>query len=207
MPLSQKIQTLRKERNLTQEALADQLNVSRQALSKWELGVSTPEADKIVQLSEFFNVSTDYLLKETIKENTKTQSTFINPSFSVILPISIELFGLIVLINLFDYYYLGYIIQILGVVLFEFLSSINHLSNQFSKLSLLKSKYIFTIISIWLISLGPIFELINRFDKIIFYFIRINLSLYRMVFIYGVYFVFCSITTFIIFRFYKKASL
>lgn len=207
MPLSQKIQTLRKERNLTQEALADQLNVSRQALSKWELGVSTPEADKIVQLSEFFNVSTDYLLKETIKENTKTQSTFINPSFSVILPISIELIGLIVLINLFDYYYLGYIIQILGVVLFEFLSSINHLSNQFSKVSLLKSKYIFTIISVWLISLGPIFELINRFDKIIFYFIRINLSLYRMFFIYGVYFVFCSITTLIIFRFYKKASL
>jgi transcriptional regulator with XRE-family HTH domain len=207
MPLSQKIQTLRKERNLTQEALADQLNVSRQALSKWELGVSTPEADKIVQLSEFFNVSTDYLLKETIKENTKTQSTFINPSFSVILPISIELIGLIVLINLFDYYYLGYIIQILGVVLFEFLSSINHLSNQFSKVSLLKSKYIFTIISVWLISLGPIFELINRFDKFIFYFIRINLSLYRMFFIYGVYFVFCSITTFILIKFYKKASL
>jgi len=207
MPLSQKIQTLRKERNLTQEALADQLNVSRQALSKWELGVSTPEADKIVQLSEFFNVSTDYLLKETIKENTKNQSSFINPSFSVFLPISIELIGLIVLINLFDYYYLGYIIQILGVVLFEFLSSINHLSHQFSRLALLKSKYIFTIISVWLISLGPIFELINRLDKFIFYFIRLDSSLYRMIFIYGVYFVFCSITTFIIFRFYKKASL
>jgi len=183
------------------------LNVSRQALSKWELGVSTPEADKIVQLSEFFNVSTDYLLKETIKEKSKTQSTFINPSFSVILPISIELIGLIVLINYTDFYYLGYIIQILGVVLFEFLSSFEHLNTRFTRLSLLKYKYIFTILSLWLISLGPIFELFRRLEKFIFYFIRLDSSLYRMIFIYGVYFVFCSFTTFILIKFYKKASL
>lgn len=207
MPLSQKIQTLRKERNLTQEALADQLNVSRQALSKWELGVSTPEADKIVQLSEYFNVSTDYLLKENIIENTKAHTTLISPSFSVILPISIELIGLIVLINYTDFYYLGYIIQILGVVLFEFLSSFEHLNTRFTRLSLLKSKYIFTILSLWLISLGPIFELFHRLEKFIFYFVRLDSSLYRMIFIYCVYFVFCSITTFILIKFYKKASL
>ena len=207
MPLSQKIQTLRKERNLTQESLADQLNVSRQALSKWELGVSTPEADKIVQLSEYFNVSTDYLLKENIIENTKTHTTLISPSFSVILPISIELIGLIVLINYTDFYYLGYIIQILGVVLFEFLSSFEHLNTRFTRLSLLKSKYIFTILSLWLISLGPIFELFHRLEKFIFYFVRLDSSLYRVIFIYGVYFVFCSITTFILIKFYKKASL
>jgi transcriptional regulator with XRE-family HTH domain len=207
MPLSQKIQNLRKERNLTQEALADQLNVSRQALSKWELGVSTPEADKIVQLSEYFNVSTDYLLKENIIENTEAHTTLISPSFSVILPISIELIGLIVLINYTDFYYLGYIIQILGVVLFEFLSSFEHLNTRFTRLSLLKSKYIFTILSLWLISLGPIFELFHRLEKFIFYFVRLDSSLYRMIFIYGVYFVFCSFTTFILIKFYKKASL
>ena len=204
MPLSQKIQMLRKERNLTQEALADQLNVSRQALSKWELGVSTPEADKIVQLSEFFNVSTDYLLKDNITNEHKSQTTLISPSFSVILPLSVELIGLIILINYSDFYYLGYIIQIIGFVLFEFLSSFERLNNQFS---LLKSKYIFYILSIWLMSLGPIFELFHRLEKFIFYFIRLDSSLYRMIFIYGIYFVYCSITTFILIKFYKKASL
>lgn len=204
MSLSQKIQTLRKNRNLTQEALADQLNVSRQALSKWELGVSTPEADKIVQLSEFFNVSTDYLLKDNITNEHKPQTTLISPSFSVILPLSVELIGLIVLINYSDFYYLGYIIQIIGFVLFEFLSSFEHLNN---RLSLLKSKYVFYILSIWLMSLGPIFELFHRLEKFIFYFIRLDSSLYRMIFIYGIYFAFCSITTFILIKFYKKTSL
>lgn len=63
MDLSEKILTLRKSRNLTQEQLAENLDVSRQTISKWESGQSLPEPDKIVALSEIFNVSTDLLLK------------------------------------------------------------------------------------------------------------------------------------------------
>ncbi len=64
MTLGQKIQKLRKERNISQEELAAVLNVSRQALSKWECETSIPEIDKIVLISEYFEVTTDYLLKE-----------------------------------------------------------------------------------------------------------------------------------------------
>lgn len=63
MKLAEKIQDLRKKNGLSQEQLADNLGVSRQAISKWESEQSTPDIDKIVLLSETFHVSTDYLLK------------------------------------------------------------------------------------------------------------------------------------------------
>lgn len=65
MNLSDRIQNLRKTRGLSQEELAEALGVSRQAVSKWESGQSSPDLDKIVQLSEYFGVSTDHLLKGT----------------------------------------------------------------------------------------------------------------------------------------------
>ena len=64
MEFSTKLQMLRKEKGLSQEALADQLNVSRQAVSKWESGNGYPETDKIIMISEFFDVSLDYLMKD-----------------------------------------------------------------------------------------------------------------------------------------------
>lgn len=63
MNLSHRIQTLRKQKGMSQEELAYQIGVSRQAVSKWESEQAQPELDKIIQLSEFFEVSTDYLLK------------------------------------------------------------------------------------------------------------------------------------------------
>ena len=63
MEFSEKLITLRKGRDLTQEQLAEQLNVSRQSISKWESGQVIPEVEKIVELSKAFNVTLDYLLK------------------------------------------------------------------------------------------------------------------------------------------------
>ena len=63
MEFSEKLITLRKGRNLTQEQLAEQLNASRQSISKWESGQVIPEVEKIVELSKVFNVTLDYLLK------------------------------------------------------------------------------------------------------------------------------------------------
>lgn len=63
--LAEKVQSLRKTKGLFQEQLAELLNVSRQSVSKWESGQSIPEVDKIVQMSEIFNVPTDYILKDT----------------------------------------------------------------------------------------------------------------------------------------------
>lgn len=62
MSLSKKIYELRKANNLSQEQLAEMVNVSRQSISKWESGETTPEIERIIELSKIFNVSTDYLL-------------------------------------------------------------------------------------------------------------------------------------------------
>ena len=65
MEFSEKLLTLRKANNLTQEQLAEKLDVSRQSVSKWESGQATPEMERITQLSAVFNVTTDYLLKSS----------------------------------------------------------------------------------------------------------------------------------------------
>lgn len=62
MNLSDKITLLRKQKGLTQEELADKLEISRQAVSKWEARQALPELDNIVKLAKIFDVSTDYLL-------------------------------------------------------------------------------------------------------------------------------------------------
>jgi transcriptional regulator with XRE-family HTH domain len=63
MELSEKILNLRKANNLTQEQLAEEAGVTRQAVSKWESGQSVPELDKIIALCEIFHITTDSLLK------------------------------------------------------------------------------------------------------------------------------------------------
>lgn len=54
---------LRKTKGLSQEQLAEELDLTRQTISKWELNQSKPDIDYLVQLSDFFGVSTDYLIK------------------------------------------------------------------------------------------------------------------------------------------------
>ena len=64
MKLSDKITKQRKVNGWSQEDLAEKLNVSRQAISRWENGTALPDANNILQLSKLFNVTTDYLLNE-----------------------------------------------------------------------------------------------------------------------------------------------
>ena len=64
MKFYEKLQKLRKEKGLSQEALAEMLGVSRQAISKWESGQTYPETDKLIALSEIFGVTLDSLIKE-----------------------------------------------------------------------------------------------------------------------------------------------
>lgn len=67
MKLSEKIVNLRKARNMSQEELAENLGVSRQAVSRWEVGSALPDASNILQLSKLFGVSADYLLNDEYK--------------------------------------------------------------------------------------------------------------------------------------------
>ena len=68
MILADKIVALRKKSGWSQEELAQQLNVTRQSVSKWEGAQSVPDIDKILQMSRLFGVSTDYLLKDELEE-------------------------------------------------------------------------------------------------------------------------------------------
>ncbi|MCD8154736.1 MAG: helix-turn-helix domain-containing protein [Clostridiales bacterium] len=68
MILSEKLLTLRTRAGLSQEELAEKLNVSRQSVSKWECGASIPGIDKILEISRIYGISTDYLLKDEMEE-------------------------------------------------------------------------------------------------------------------------------------------
>ena len=57
-----KIASLRRERGMTQEQLAEKLDISRQAVSKWEAGSSSPDIHNIVQLGKLYGISTDSIL-------------------------------------------------------------------------------------------------------------------------------------------------
>lgn len=69
MNFAEKLSRLRVQRGYSQEALAEKLYVSRQAVSKWEVGTTLPETEKLIAISDFFNVSIDYLLKDNIQLN------------------------------------------------------------------------------------------------------------------------------------------
>lgn len=73
MTLGDKLSKLRKQNNYTQEQLADILGVSRQAISKWESDASYPETEKLIQLSDMYHCSLDYLLKDEIESDDCNQ--------------------------------------------------------------------------------------------------------------------------------------
>lgn len=65
MKFNEKIIMLRKNKNLSQEDLGNELGVARQTISKWELGETTPEMDKLIKMSEIFEITLDDLIKDT----------------------------------------------------------------------------------------------------------------------------------------------
>lgn len=73
MSFGQNLLSLRKEKRLSQDELGGQLKVSRQTVSKWELGETTPEMDKLILISELFNISLDALVKGTSTSDVKSK--------------------------------------------------------------------------------------------------------------------------------------
>lgn len=79
MTFGEKLQLLRTHRGLSQDALAEALDVSRQAVSRWERNETLPETEKVIRLSRYFSVTTDYLLLDevecpTANENKRTSA-------------------------------------------------------------------------------------------------------------------------------------
>ena len=83
LSIGQKIQEYRVRNGFTQEILAEKLGVSRQSISKWELGQSLPEVDKIITMSNLFSVTADELL--SINRNTFSKPNKTNLHFGIYL--------------------------------------------------------------------------------------------------------------------------
>lgn len=76
MNFGEKLYKLRKEKGFSQEELAAQLNSSRQAISKWENGQGFPETEKLLMLGNIFEVSIDYLLKESSEKSSECSNGY-----------------------------------------------------------------------------------------------------------------------------------
>lgn len=73
MTFGEKLQRLRAREGLSQDALAELLNVSRQAVSRWERDETMPETEKVIRISDHFHVTTDYLLKDGLLKDGPEQ--------------------------------------------------------------------------------------------------------------------------------------
>ncbi len=80
MDFNNRLYQLRKQKGLSQEELANRLNVSRQTVSKWEVGDSTPDMEKLIAMSDLFDVSLDKLVmgkEDEEKPPSTTKSEFV----------------------------------------------------------------------------------------------------------------------------------
>lgn len=78
MTFGQKLQKLRKQNGLSQEQLAEKLNVSRQAVSKWEMG-TIPDMENVVKIGRYFDCSLDYLMNNEMSTNNAKDENLQNP--------------------------------------------------------------------------------------------------------------------------------
>lgn len=78
MDFGEKLLALRKKEGMSQESLAEKLNTSRQAISKWENNQGFPETEKLLKISNIFNVSLDYLLKDSVEHKEESDSYYVS---------------------------------------------------------------------------------------------------------------------------------
>ena len=81
MDFNNKLYELRKQKGFSQEELANRLNVSRQTISKWEVGESTPDMENLVAISELFEISLDELVLDKVPEEADTSSQVVKSEF------------------------------------------------------------------------------------------------------------------------------
>lgn len=105
MKLCEKITKLRKEKSLSQEEFGNAINVSRQAVSKWESEQTKPDIDKLKEIAKFFDVSYDYLLNDeidNIEERKKESSKKIN-SKKIIIRVLILFIAIYLMFSLYKF--------------------------------------------------------------------------------------------------------
>lgn len=102
MTIAEKIKQLRKDNNMTQEDLAEKLNVSRQTISKWETNIAIPDADNIVAISKLFNITTDELLDYKVETVQKKKQFIIDMAVLLFGIIGFIVFAILLMTNQID---------------------------------------------------------------------------------------------------------
>ena len=102
MTIAEKIKQLRKDNSMTQEDLAEKLNVSRQTISKWETSVTIPDADNIVAISKLFNITTDELLDYRVETVQKKKQFIIDMAVLLFGIIGFIVFAILLMTNQID---------------------------------------------------------------------------------------------------------
>lgn len=104
MNLGNKIYELRKKNGLSQEQVAEKVGVTRQTISKWELGETFPDINQAKALSEIFNVSLDLLVgnDETVKSTTEVYNTKKKISGAAVIKI-VAIIGAVILVGVLLY--------------------------------------------------------------------------------------------------------
>lgn len=198
MNIADRIQNLRKSKGISQEELADKIGVSRQAVSKWESEQSLPDIEKICLLSDYFGVTTDYLLKgieqipETVTEKTDARIfTAVASTFNLI--------GLITAVLIWieeqrsGSVAVGLIVMAVGCM--------THAIGQYIGENKRTASFYFWAVNIWFLSLIPISCIFNfaqgvlgRYWPILSPLPQIRNSLYVYGICWLVYFVVCILT-------------
>jgi len=102
MTIAEKIKQLRKDNSMTQEDLAEKLNVSRQTISKWETSVTIPDADNIVAISKLFNITTDELLDYRVETVQKKKQFIMDMAVLLFGIIGFIVFSILLMTNQID---------------------------------------------------------------------------------------------------------
>lgn len=159
MNISDRIGLLRKAKGISQEELADKIGVSRQAVSKWESEQSIPDIDKIIILSDYFDVTTDYILKGIESPNIENKEK--NSEIGVIVASALNLIGAIISWAIWYEKQTMYAI-IIGLV-FIVLGCMVYLISSLDARGRIKEKisYNFWCFNIWILSFIPLSFIYN----------------------------------------------
>lgn len=159
MKLNENIYNFRKERGLSQEALAEKVNVSRQTISNWELGETTPNPEQLISLSKAFNMSIDILVGNNI-ENSNNEKP--DARIFTICGTSMNVIGIIVAIMIWieeqtsTAIAIGFILMAIGCMIFAIGQIVGKNKNN--------TLIYYFLINIWVLILIPYSCLFNVLD-------------------------------------------
>ena len=207
MTIADRIYNLRKAKNISQEELADKLGVSRQAVSKWESEQSTPDIEKIIILSDYFEVTTDYLLKG-IESDESEKETKPKIDANILTLIATALNFIAILVVCFIIYGEHNPMSIvIGLIMFSTSGVIFGFGQIKSNKSVVVARRKFWIANIWMLLLLPLAALYNAlFSLPIAPFPHRGNNLFAFVAFWVVYVVICSFVSYTQFKALKREA-